>query len=138
VHRTSPVTEVVRWWGRRLHIPVRHFSKRVRYCGDFYGAAADGSPDLERVSVDALIRIISSLQPGVTEVLCHAGDDLTLATAYREQRRLEVMALTDPSIKRAIREKEAKLVSFATYPRPRKKISWIDRATKMFLRAVDA
>ena len=140
VHRSSPVSDAVIRWGQRLRVPVRHFSRTVRYCGEFYGASQDAAPACDRVTAAALIRIINSLSPGVTEIACHPGDDLTLATAYRDQRRLEVAALTDPAVKRAMRQTDAQLVSFATFPRPRGTSSRAPSFAawaREFLRAID-
>jgi predicted glycoside hydrolase/deacetylase ChbG (UPF0249 family) len=139
VHRSQAVADIAIRWGQRLGVPVRHFSRTVRYCGDFYGADEAGTPAPERVTADALIQIIESLQPGVTEIACHPGDDSTLASGYRDQRRLEVTALTHPPVKRALREKGAKLVSFATFPRPDRSGSARSLAVlaREFLRAID-
>jgi chitin disaccharide deacetylase len=130
-HRDQPARLILLRAAQRMRIPLRHFSRRVRYCGDFYGQAADGAPTPDRITAAALIEIIRDLKPGITELACHPGEDVNLASGYRLERQLEVSALTDPSVPAALRENGILLRSFATVPlgRPR---DWIIRLQRLF------
>jgi predicted glycoside hydrolase/deacetylase ChbG (UPF0249 family) len=106
-HRSEPARTILLRAAQRLHVPLRHFSRRVRYFGDFYG---DG------LTAAALIEMLARLTPGITELACHPGDDVNLASRYRLERRAEVTALTDPAIVAALHDHGILLRSFATVP----------------------
>ena len=112
VHLRDPTHSVLLRVAARLAVPLRHFSDVVRYCGEFYGQAKDGSPNLEAISVDGLIRTIRGLPPGVTELACHPGDDPELASAYRDERLLELAALCDPRVRSALVDSQVELRTF--------------------------
>jgi predicted glycoside hydrolase/deacetylase ChbG (UPF0249 family) len=109
VHRDPPVREVVLDWGRRLEVPVRHFTPGVSYCGAFYGQSVKGESCLDSITADALIALIRGLPPGITELACHpaTGDDLN--SMYRSERSLEVAALCDPRVRATIAEERIEL-----------------------------
>ena len=116
VHRQYPVRDVVFRTGRTLGIPVRHFSRSVTYCGKFYGQGEHNAPQPQNISVEALLAILAELPAGgVTELACHPGDEETLESPYRAERRLEVRTLTDERVRRAIGENGIILCSFADY-----------------------
>src|SRR5262245_25084115 len=50
VHLREPVRSVLVRLARELRIPLRRCTRRIRYCGDFYGQSADGSPAAEAIS----------------------------------------------------------------------------------------
>ena len=114
VHRADPVRGIVVRTGKTLGVPVRHFSKSVTYCGRFYGQGVSHSAQPENISVDALLEILASLPRGATELACHPGDDEALVSSYRAERRLEVIALTDERVKKAICDYGITLCSFGT------------------------
>jgi predicted glycoside hydrolase/deacetylase ChbG (UPF0249 family) len=120
-HRDEPARTILLRAAQAMQIPLRHFSRRVRYCGDFYGQDVDGVLRHDAISAAALIRILDRLTSGITELACHPGDDVNLASRYRLERRLEVTALTDPAVVAALRGKGIHLRSFDTVPlgRPR-------------------
>lgn len=65
---------------------------------------------------DELRRLISELQPGVSELMCHPGyaDPILLAgSSYARQRESELAILTDPDILQAIQARGVELISFA-------------------------
>jgi predicted glycoside hydrolase/deacetylase ChbG (UPF0249 family) len=111
-HRDEPARTIVIEMGRRLGVPVRHFSPAVRYCGAFYGQTDDGQPIPDAVSVDALVRILTRLPPGTTELCCHpgAGD---LETTYGSERDWESTTLRDPRVREAVLTEGIRLCSFA-------------------------
>ena len=136
-HKHPPATDLVRAAGMKLRVPVRHFSPRVRYCGEFFGRRTDGTPRHDAIGVDGLIRLISTLTPGITELCCHPGDDVNLESGYRSERQTELATLTSPSIKRALREANVKLISFADV-RPKPRPTLMGQLKHLFLRGLDA
>ena len=113
VHRLNPVAGVALALAEQLGVPLRNFSASVRYCGDFYGQADDGSPNHEAISASGLTIILSSLPPGVTELACHPalGDDVE--GMYRSQRPVELETLCDPRLRSLLESMGVELRSFA-------------------------
>ncbi len=113
VHRYDPVRTRLRRAGDRLGIPVRSFTPRARYSGEFYGQDGRGAPMPHAITTDALLGLLERLPPGVTELGCHPGygDDLT--TMYREERAREVESLCDPAVRAAVTGLGIELCSFA-------------------------
>jgi hypothetical protein len=67
---------------------------------------------------DELLRLISKLQPGIAELMCHPGyaDPILLAgSTYTRQRESELAILTDPTICQAIRARGIELISFTQF-----------------------
>jgi predicted glycoside hydrolase/deacetylase ChbG (UPF0249 family) len=93
-------------------IPLRHFSPRICYCGAFYGQTPKGEPYPEAISAAALIRVLSELSPGVTELCCHPGLDDDLKTMYCHERFDEVKTLCDEAVRSAIDDLGIELFSF--------------------------
>ena len=102
IHRREPVRSLTVGVARRLGVPLRHCSPYIRYCGDFYGQTAQGSPHPEGIRVESLLRLLAELPPGITELACHPGEDSRLDTMYREERAQEVAALCDPQVRAAV------------------------------------
>ncbi len=102
VHRGEPLRSVLIEVARELKISLRNYSSGVLYCGYFYGQTGKGSPLPDAISVDALIKILMELSPGVTELGCHPGVHETLASGYRSERAQEVKVLCDPRVRAAI------------------------------------
>ena len=113
VHLEEPVRSAVLAMADKLEIPVRRCSSLVRYCGDFYGQMADGSPLPDRISLDALIKILAGLEPGFTEMATHPGMGDDLDTMYCSEREEELKVLCDPRIRAALDEMGIELRSFA-------------------------
>jgi predicted glycoside hydrolase/deacetylase ChbG (UPF0249 family) len=111
-HRAEPLRSAAQGMASRLNIPLRHFTPAVRYCGDFYGQGGKGEPLPELITPVALARTVSSLEPGVTELCCHPGDDAALPSAYRDERRVELAALCDPAVRTALAAQSVELISF--------------------------
>ena len=117
VHRQNPLRGIVLDIANKLEIPLRHCNSTIRYCGEFYGQTEQGAPYPEGITVDQLIRIISELPAGFTEVGCHPGEGNDLDTMYGGEREEEVRVLCDPKIQSAIADLGAKLCSFAEVDR---------------------
>jgi chitin disaccharide deacetylase len=102
VHNEEPARSILIEICRKLAIPLRHHSPEIHYCGSFYGQTSEGFPDPQAISVDALLKILATLKPGVTELGCHPGDASDLDTMYRNERGDEMKVLCDPRIRAAI------------------------------------
>lgn len=76
-----------------------------------WGVAATG-----RLDRGAILSMIASLPQGVTELMCHPGEyDDALehsATRLKRERQVELTALTDPAVRRAIDGEGIKLIDY--------------------------
>jgi predicted glycoside hydrolase/deacetylase ChbG (UPF0249 family) len=118
VHRQEPVRSILLKMARHLGIPLRGYSRVVRYCGDFYGQTAQGSPLPELISVENLIAILTALPGGFTELGCHPGLADDLNTMYRTERTEEVSVLCDARVRTAIASLSVQLCSFSAVAHP--------------------
>ncbi len=112
VHRQEPVGTRLRRAGDRLGIPVRLFTPRVRYSGEFYGQDGRGRPRPDAISVASLIGLLERLPAGVTELGCHPGYGDDLQTMYRDERATEVETLCHPEVRAAVARLGVRLCSF--------------------------
>jgi len=112
VHRTGPVRRVLRELSESLVLPLRHVTETVRYCGDFYGQETTGEPLHAAIRPEALAALVAALPPGVTELACHPGFADDLDSMYAAERAMEVAALCDPRVTRALGAHGIALVSF--------------------------
>lgn len=117
VHREEPVLSVLTETARELAVPLRHFCPTVCHRGSFYGQTAEGQPFSQGISVDALMRILSELPVGVTELGCHPGEDGGLHSMYVHERAEEINTLCDPRIRAILAVERIHLCSFRTYPK---------------------
>jgi len=113
VHRQEPVLSIMREVAASLSVPLRSLSPEVQYCGDFYGQTGEGEPYPEGIGVDGLLKVLSNLQPGITELGCHPGDDQHLDSVYRLERMEEVNVLCDARVRAALTALNIQLCSFA-------------------------
>lgn len=111
-HRDEPVRSAVLELGERLGIPVRDFSPRVRYVGSFYGQGKDARPYTELIRLPALVELMRSLGPGVTELGCHPGYGDGLVSTYVREREIELETLCDPHVREVLAEERIALRSF--------------------------
>ena len=119
VHQRQPTQSVMIEIAEELRLPLRHFSREVHYLGNFYGQTAEGSPLPDQITVDALIRMLSSLPTGVTELGCHPGFATDVDTMYRDERAVEVKVLCDRRIRTAMDRFGVELCSFDSIVNPR-------------------
>jgi predicted glycoside hydrolase/deacetylase ChbG (UPF0249 family) len=96
-----------------LGVALRGFSPDVQYCGAFYGQSDKGDPYPEAISVEALLRILETLPPGLTELCCHPGDGTDVDSIYRLERSAECEILCDARIRDTLAKKGIRLCSFA-------------------------
>jgi predicted glycoside hydrolase/deacetylase ChbG (UPF0249 family) len=111
-HRNEPVRTVLQTIARDLCIPLRGFSPHVRHCGDFYGQTGEGEPFPEGISIDNLLRILSELPSGASELGCHPGMDEHLQSVYRKERFSELAVLCDSRLRSALVAEKIELRSF--------------------------
>src|SRR6185369_3647763 len=105
--------------GRRYRVPVRGFSDVV-FLGRFWGQPEFGKTDMSKISVEALLGLLRSLRPGVSEVSCHPGRLETRPDAiYTREREAELSTLTDERVKTAIADEGVRLISYRDYARLR-------------------
>jgi predicted glycoside hydrolase/deacetylase ChbG (UPF0249 family) len=119
VHRREPVRAPTLELARALSVPLRGCTPGIRYRGEFYGQCEDGTPLPDAIAVVSLVRLLSGLDLGTTELGCHPGAANDLEAAYAEERAREVEALCHPTVAKAIDRERIKLVSFAEVAGPR-------------------
>jgi len=102
VHNEDPARSILIEICRKLGVPLRNANPEIHYCGSFYGQTAEGFSDSQAISVDALVKLLGTLKPGITELGCHPGDASDLDTMYRNERLDEMKVLCDPRIRAAI------------------------------------
>jgi len=117
VHGRFNVARLFLEAGRRYGVPVRGFSDAV-YTGGFYGQPEFGRTDMSRITVDALLSLLRSLKPGISEVSCHPGYLRARPDAvYNLEREEELRTLTDARLKTMIAEEGIRLINYRDYAR---------------------
>jgi chitin disaccharide deacetylase len=111
-HLEEPIRSVVVETGRRLGVPVRGCTPGVAYRGDFYGQTGRGEPFPEAITVEALVRLISSLPEGITELGCHPAAEPEQGSTYCAERPSELEALCDSRVKASLTDAGVELRSF--------------------------
>ena len=116
-HRNEPVLALLSQAAQQMGVPLRSFTPRVQYCGDFYGQTGEGDPYPEGISLEGLLKTIQALPIGITELGCHPGEDEHLDSVYRTERMQEVKVLCHPQVRAALEANAVELCSFADVPR---------------------
>jgi predicted glycoside hydrolase/deacetylase ChbG (UPF0249 family) len=111
VHNEDPVRTAVQRAAQRLGVPVRGISG-IGYT-TFHGRDPEGNPLPDAISVEALVRTIEQLPPGVTELGCHPAAQADHPSTYGLERLRELEALCDPQVAAAIERDGVALRSFA-------------------------
>jgi chitin disaccharide deacetylase len=68
------------------------------------------------IALADLLALLSRLEDGVTELMCHPGEpdpELAATSAYARERPLELAVLTDPSVRSALERDRVALSTFA-------------------------
>lgn len=112
VHRQEPVLSVSKDLAKHLGIPLRDFSPKIKYCGDFYGQTGEGEHWPEGISISNLKNILAGLREGFTELGCHPGYGDGLETVYRVERAMETQVLCQPELRATLMEFGVELRSF--------------------------
>jgi chitin disaccharide deacetylase len=112
VHRDPRLLAAFLDVARRHRLPLREHCG-VRYLSKFYGQWG-GETHLEQISIDGLLRLVdSSVGDGVTELACHPGyADPDLRSSYAAEREAELETLCNPTVRRALHERQIQLISF--------------------------
>ena len=113
VHTEEPARSILDGIARELGVPLRHRSSRLRHDGRFYGQTSTGEPLTAGITPTRLVEMLRSLPEGVTEVACHPGFADDLLTMYRAERQVELDALCDAGVRRAVRDEGIELIGFA-------------------------
>ena len=113
VHTEEPARSILDGIARELGVPLRHRSSRLRHDGRFYGQTSTGEPLTAGITPTHLVEMLRSLPEGVTEVACHPGFADDLLTMYRAERQVELDALCDPGVRRAVGDEGIALIGFA-------------------------
>jgi chitin disaccharide deacetylase len=119
VHRVAALRPIFVDAADRLGVPLRHVDPEVRFRGDFYGHTAEGRPEPDAITPEALIRLLEQLPDGIVELGCHPGFPDGLKAWYRHERAQEVRSLCDPRVRAAVERLGLHLVSFVEVPRRR-------------------
>jgi predicted glycoside hydrolase/deacetylase ChbG (UPF0249 family) len=112
VHLQEPVWSILCELADTLQVPLRHRGGLVQYCGAFYGQTSFGEPALKRLTLDALRATLEGLGDGFTELVCHPGYAIDVASSYGPERELEVRTLCDEGVRAAVAEEGIVLASF--------------------------
>ena len=112
VHLREPARSVLVDVSSELHVPLRHLTPGVQYCGSFYGQTAEGYPLPDSISVEGLLKTLTTLPSGLTELGCHPGTGNDLNTMYRNERERELKTLCDSRVRATIKNQEIELRSF--------------------------
>ena len=119
-HLREPLRTLLVEMAHTLDVPLRHCTSHVRYCGDFYGQTAEGTPLPDILSVHGLTNILAQLQPGFTELACHPGAAYDLDTIYCHERTQEMRALCDARVRGVLATLDITLCSFQILAPPRR------------------
>jgi len=114
VHRREPVRSILTDVAHELGVPLRQVTPGIRYCGDFYGQTATGAELPGSLTVDALVRSLVNLEPGVTELACHPGYAEDLDTFYQKERSVEVRTLCADAVRTVLADEDIQLTSFGS------------------------
>ena len=114
IHHDEPLKSILRAHAKKLGVVLRHADARVNYCGAFYGQSDKGYAFHEGISVEALVKTLRELPPGVSELCCHPGLDAALDSVYRDEREIECATLCEARVRAAVAEQGIQLISFAS------------------------
>ena len=98
---------------RELRVPLRRLDSRIAFCGEFYGQQKLSEPYPEGVSLANLLRLISALPKGWTELMCHPGYARDIRSVYAGERDIERSVLSQPDLHATLRAMQIELRSFA-------------------------
>jgi predicted glycoside hydrolase/deacetylase ChbG (UPF0249 family) len=121
VHLREPARGILVEIAQRLGVPLRNCWPEIKYCGNFYGQADDGTTLGDVISVDGLIRILETLPAGFTELACHPAAECDLQTLYSRERLEELKVLSDPRVRAALTDTGIALRSFANLSQGRER-----------------
>jgi predicted glycoside hydrolase/deacetylase ChbG (UPF0249 family) len=119
VHLQEPLRSLAKQMAQDLCIPLRGMSPKIHHCGSFYGQSGKGEPCPDAIRAAALIGLLQSLPPGVTELACHPGIGAELDSTYCRERELEVEVLCDPRVQQTLLDEKICLCTFHDLAAPK-------------------
>ncbi len=111
-HRSEPLASILPEVAARLRVPLRGVTPGIEYRGDFYGQSGKGFPLPGAITAEALLAVLATLRPGVTELGCHPGVGRDVTSMYVAERARELEALCDARVRRAVLARGIELCSF--------------------------
>jgi predicted glycoside hydrolase/deacetylase ChbG (UPF0249 family) len=113
VHRRPGCLPIFLELAREHGLPLRDHSP-VTFKGGFYAQWEYGVSKREKVSFEALSRIVSTeLTRGIYELVVHPGyPDAAAKWVYQRDREWELETLSDPRLLVLLRELEVRLISY--------------------------
>lgn len=111
-HRREPLRSIVLGVAMELGVPVREFTKGVKFCGYFYGQDSRGNTFPELIESEALQAVLREVQVGITEVCCHPAAVIDFESPYASERLSELEALCDPVVRQTVVAEKLHLTSF--------------------------
>jgi chitin disaccharide deacetylase len=126
VHQHPVVLDVMLDLAASLQLPVRSLDAPMRAAMAARGLASPAhflgdAGDEPYWTVTRLLSTMQTLQPGITELMCHPGyfDDAIAYSRYGRQRDVERQALCAPDVAARLRQQGIQLVTYAAVQRPR-------------------
>src|SRR5262245_1720495 len=83
VHLREPVRSILAKLAGDLEVPLRHHGSAIHHCGHFYGQSSQGLPLPDSISTNGLLRVLSTLPQGTTELACHPAATIDFESMYR-------------------------------------------------------
>jgi chitin disaccharide deacetylase len=116
VHHDRRILPHLLAWARSAGLPVRGHSG-IRHLSKFYGRWG-GHAHLEQIDVEGLLRLLDAeISEGVTELTCHPGYvEPGFPSSYAAEREVELRTLCDDQVRRAIFERDIRLLGFRDVP----------------------
>ena len=117
VHRHPMRLRLFEELAAEVEVPLRDHAP-VTFKGGFYAQWEYGVSDPQKVSLDALLRILSrEIGDGIYEMSCHPGYfDPTLDAVYHRDREYELETLTDPRLPGLIEDLGIRIISYRDLP----------------------
>lgn len=118
IHRQKSIESVLMAHARVMGLKLRHCPSTpgIRYSGEFYGQDKLGSTHTDWISPESMIRILTALPEGITELACHPAKAADFDSMYSHERLIECETLCHESVKEAIRREGISLISFRDVP----------------------
>ena len=109
--RLKPIFEE---YSKKHNTPVRAYDE-VNFVQSFFGWNKLLLKDHKRITADSLIKILSNLQEGVNEIMCHPGivdEELKKTSVYAKERGIELETLMDKKVIDYITKSDIKLCNW--------------------------
>ncbi len=114
VHLRQNVRPVFEDYSKKHKIPVRGFNG-VNFMDDFFGWNSLRISDPSKISTDFLLKILSELKDGTSEIMCHPGisdSELRKISKYSDERSGELKTLTSPKIIEFVKKTKILLINW--------------------------